>query len=169
MLTEKQKGIAEFFADDTSGFGNGHVFYMITGINEKQKGSILTYLKFLYDAEDYCFCSMDISGNKISFHSHEKYHSDLQEELSRQFPKATVYWNDCWDDEGLLITMRDGEEIDPKEVCTVNISENDISDADPDYFNVIATVTDKKTKHSFEMGGGCVSSDNRDLILKLAA
>ena len=169
MLTPKQQGIAEFFADDTSGFGNGHVFYMITGINEKEKGNILTYLKYLYDMEDYCFCSLEIKGNMMSFHSHEKYHSDLQEELSRQFSKATVYWTDCWDDEGTLIVMRGGEEIDPKEACRVTLNECEVSDADPECFDVTATVEDKKSMHTFEIGGGCVSADQKDMILKLVA
>ena len=168
MLTDKQQKIFDELSQDTNGYGNGHSFYMITNIKDKQFGTLLEVLQDYEDTQKELICSLRKHKKAVSFHTHEKYYlGELSQLLSSLFSDTLVYYNNCWDNEGLMTICKNGEEIEPKDVCTIKINLDEKSDADDDYFAIEAKVTDNKTKESFYMGGGMLSSDDRDMILAL--
>lgn len=177
-LTPSQEAIRKNLEDDTGGYNNGHVWYMVAGLPTKERvGELLEFLDSKEKTGEYCFCELSIEGKRgsyaVSVHSHEKYLSELINELSEAFPETVVYWNDCWDYEGILVVMKNGEDIEPEEVCEVRLKEDQIAygdeEAEEPYYECTAEVTDDATGAKFEMGGGYISPDQRDAILDLCS
>ncbi len=168
-LTTKQQAILKDMSQE-SGYNNGHVFYMVTGLSDDQVGQLLEYLDEKEKTDFYCFVEFVIEksklGNTVKFDSHEKYYSEVADEISAMFPGSIVYWNDCWDYEGTMMVSLNGGMVEPKKVCYVKLEDDNETD-DEEYFETTAIVTDIRTGSNFEIGGGYIYMDERESILEL--
>lgn len=168
-LTAKQEAIRKDLADDTSGFGNGHTFYMIAGLKENEVGPALEKIKEVEGKNALIFCELTIENSQakgeyvINIHCHEKYQTDAITDISKAFPYAVCYWNDAWDYPDYIEAFKNGEEVRLPDVCKMAIDE-DFEDEENDWYECTAVVTDKASNASFYIGGGGISKDQYDNI-----
>ena len=171
-FTKKQRAIYEDLLLDTSGFGNGHSFYLFTGLKRDEVGPALEKIKEVEAENDILFCDMTIDEsevegeNVIYIHCHEKYQSNAIIDMSKAFPYATCYWSDAWDYPDLVEAFINGVEVELPEVCQITIDE-DFSDEKNDWYECTATVTDNASGASFYIGGGGISKDCYDNIFSM--
>lgn len=154
------KNLIEEFKMESGGFGNGHDQFMICGKNLDVEP--LFKILIAHDFFDLT-CEGKISDTCISFHAHDLRFedNDLLVEISKAYPNAACYWNDCWDNEVDFDCMKNGEDCSE---YTVNITtDEDWPDADEDdedkYRSIEATIVDNATGSEMYIGGGMVCAD----------
>lgn len=77
-------------------------------------------------------------------------------ELSKKFPEATVFGQDCWDYEGYIVCFENGQ---PSTNYNAEYAIFEESLDDPDFYEVELDVI-TKNGYWFEAGGGMVYKDN---------
>lgn len=151
------------FIMESGGYSNGHDQFMICGKNL----NIEPLLKLIDDVGGTgLVCNGKITNTCISFDAYGiRFYNDIPsgdflKDISKLYPTAVCYWNDCWDDEVDFDCMKNSKDYSK---YTVEIEQDEDSDAEEDergeYRSIEATIIDNSTGNEMYIGGGMVYSD----------
>ncbi len=162
---ELEKWIDENVNVPGDGYGNGHEWFAVTGISPADFTKMVRALKKAENISPSYETSIDIGkdGHLVLQCNTAKDHEQnlltlLEDEAFSQGYNA-VYWQDCWD-------YPDNLELDTGtcEITCFNIFEAD----SPGYWDVDMTIRDRQSDAEFELGGGCITSEQAKNLLMIA-
>lgn len=134
-------------------YGNGHEMFHIAQDNLK-KEDISKALEEILGENGW---AMDghLEKDGAYFSTAQEDIEALACKLSKEFPDATVFGQDCWDYEGYIVCFENGKPS-TNYSATFDIFE---SENNPEYYNVELDIY-AKNGYVFEAGGGLVHEEN---------
>ena len=156
-------------SESTDGFGNGHAQIMIAGIPQSDFCDLLHELYI--HSEETPICDLKISDDQTSLTAqiHTKDFECLWFlSLSHAYPKATFYWNDCWEDSSRLYLAKAGMRCNSA-LYTATILYDEFAEEYNNelYFNIEVEIKDRNTGATMVIGGGGINEAQREALYLL--